>query len=460
MIEKIFYSLVLFPEIQYSKLINSKYFLEEIKEISKWKFKLTFEGKYSRFYIYFKHIDFFEKEKDADKNRTKNWIVWWENKELVDYIISILKQKDIKDFNFFKPKDFYKPIPFGTVLNITTRCNLFCKYCFNDYDYPLDTRNIRKNLWLDDFKTIIDELYEAWTRDVILTWWEPFSSPILWDILDYLRDKGIFIRINTNGTLLFDSTLERLNKNYSLVLMVSMHEFNNRDYFEINKEWAQKIYGISWLKWRENKYEKKVEQLKKIKKYKNLTLDFLTILTPKNILYLERIYDYVLSTFSIKERHFFRLYKTWTTKGISREMMKLAIYKIYKLNKKYWTNFKIVDSVPFCVIKDLDIAAQVIDWELSENHNIKTIITAEWKVQIMSAFDTYIWDIKEKNILEIWQSKFVQDKLNNKYLPNECKDCKYRNQCMWWSRMVANMENWSYKAWDPLWDINNKVLEK
>jgi ADP-heptose:LPS heptosyltransferase len=33
----------------------------------------------------------------------------------------------------------------------------------------LETRNTKKTLSLEDFKKIIDELYEAGTRDVILT---------------------------------------------------------------------------------------------------------------------------------------------------------------------------------------------------------------------------------------------------------------------------------------------------
>jgi|TARA_Y100001960_G_C14233114_1_gene614718 sulfatase maturation enzyme AslB (radical SAM superfamily) len=57
-----------------------------------------------------------------------------------------------------------------------------------------------------------------------------------------------------------------------------------------------------------------VLQLKKIKDLKNTTLDFLTILTPKNILYLDKIYEYVLKNFSLENWHFFRLYSTGTTK--------------------------------------------------------------------------------------------------------------------------------------------------
>jgi hypothetical protein len=42
-------------------------------------------------------------------------------------------------------------------------------------------------------------------------------------------------------------------------------------------------------------------------------------------------------------------------------MIILVIHKLYKLNKKYNTSFKIVDAVPFCVTKNIEIASKVIE---------------------------------------------------------------------------------------------------
>ncbi|MDD4151438.1 MAG: radical SAM protein [Candidatus Gracilibacteria bacterium] len=453
MITKIFYSLVLFPNINYQDKLNSGFLLVNIFEKNLGIFECLFLKHSKKESIIFTHIDFISNKNEFT---SKNWQLSGENKELLQEIFNILKYIDKFDFNFLKGKSFYYNIPFGVVLNITSKCNLFCDYCFNDYDYPLDTRNSRKTLGLEDFIKIIDELYEAGTRDIILTGGEPFSCNFLWELLDYLKEKNIFIRINTNGTLLYNSTLERLNNNYSLHLMVSMHEFNNKDYYELNKKGASNIYGIKELKKWESKYEDKVKQLKEIKNYQNLSLDFLTILTPKNIIYLDKIYNYILSNFNIKDWHFFRLFSTGTTKGISSEMINLAIHKIYKLNNIYKTNFKIVDAVPFCVTKDIDIASHVIEGELSFNHNIKTIITSEGNIQIMSAFDMHLGNIFEKGIKNIWESEFVQKKLTNGFLPKDCYDCKYKDECMGGSRMNANIYNGAYDALDPLCNLENK----
>ena len=254
MITQIFYSLVLFPNIKYDDKLLSSYFLEWIYEKEYWSLELIFNKNWIKEAIIFIHNDFINNKNEF---LTKNWQLSWENKELLKEIFDIILISDVNDFNFFKKKEFYDKIPFWTVLTITSKCNLFCNYCFNDYDYPLKWRNLRENIWLDKYKNIVDILYKYWTRDIIITWWEPFSAPFLWDLLEYIRNKWIFIRINTNWTLFTDKTLNRLNNNFSLNLMVSMHEFNNKDFFDINETWARNIQWIEWLKTFENKFEKK-----------------------------------------------------------------------------------------------------------------------------------------------------------------------------------------------------------
>jgi len=456
MITKIFYSLVLFPNIRYHSMLGTWYSLLNVIEESLWRLKAVFKKWNSIKEIYFIHTDFVWNKKWL---LTRNWLIYWDSQELVNEIHSLVMEDEMNDFNFFKDKTFYDKIPFWVVLTVTSKCNLFCNYCFNDYDYPLKERNTRKTLNFDEFKGIVDELYNEWTRDIIITWWEPFLYEYIWELLSYLQEKWIFIRINTNGTLLSENILERLNNHYSVNLLVSVHEFNNEDYFWINKEWAMNIYWIDLMSQWKWKFLEKINNLRSIKDYKNITLDFLTILTPKNIIHLEEIYEYVLNNFQIENWHFFRLYSTKTWPGISRSMINLAIHKIYKLNQIYKTNFKIVDSVPFCVTKDTDIAKKVIDGELSSNHNIKTILTTTWEVQIMSAFDSNLWNIFDKWIKTIWQGEFVQKMLNNWFLPKDCYDCKCKEECRGWSRMDANIYNWSYDAWDPLWDISNKKIQ-
>ncbi len=464
MINKIFYSLVLFPNIIYhSWEIWDWYHLDSVKEIEIWTFLVWFgkiDNQNENKFVYFKHKKFVKKSEKVD---IKNWKIYWEDEKMVNATIYKLKDVDkTRDFNFFEDKDYYNKIAFWVVLTITSRCNLFCYYCFNDVDYDLKTRNTRKNMELDYWKKIVDHLYENKTRVIILSWWEPMSAPFFWELLGYLKLKNIFVHINTNWTLLNQENIKRLNRQFSVNIMVSMHEFNNKDFYNVNKLWLNKSHWIDKISpIFKIMFYNKVIQLRKINDLENISLEFLTILNWKNILNLEKIYEFwIKSWIYIHNWQFFRLYWTKNNKGATKAMMNLAINKMYEMNKKYWFNYKIVDPVPFCVVKDIDKARNIVDWVLSDTHNVKTIITTQWFVQMMSAYDSNFWNINNTSIKEIFKSDFVKKMLNNRFLPKECEDCIYKDECKWWSRMDANIVYWDYNLVDPLCDLNNKVTNR
>jgi radical SAM protein with 4Fe4S-binding SPASM domain len=48
---------------------------------------------------------------------------------------------------------------------------------------------------------------------------------------------------------------------------------------------------------------------------------------------------------------------------------------------------------------------------------------------MMSAYDNNYWNIADTSMKEIFKSDFVRKQLNNGYLPKECQDCKYKEEC-------------------------------
>lgn len=458
MITKIFYSLVLFPEISYDLEIG-EFLLHKIYEPNFWVLILEFHDSYWNITnISFQHKNIV---KDKKSLSIQNWKIFWEEKMLTRVIIERLKKKDESiDFPFFEDIHYYRKIAFGVVLTITSKCNIFCYYCFNDIDYDLKYRNSRENEWFEYWKNIIDHLYENGTRVVILTGWEPMVAPFFWELLEYLKEKWIFVHINTNGTVLQDTILERLNQSFSVNIMVSLHEFNNKDYYEVNQKWLEMTFDIHKVpKKFQTLFTDKLTQLRKINECRNISLEFLTILVWKNILNLEKIYEFWKNCWvDVHSWQFFRLYGTKNNVGASKSMMELAVNKMYLLNKKHWVSYKIVDPVPFCVTKNIERSSEVIDGVLSDSHDVKTIITTQWFVQMMSAYDNNFWNISETGIDEIFKSDFVYKQLNNWFLPKECEDCKYKETCRWGSRMDANISFWSYGERDPIADFSNKVV--
>lgn len=95
--------------------------------------------------------------------------------------------------------------PFSVVFNLTNRCNLKCKHCFqrahaNEKDY----------MTLEQKLSIIDQLNEAGTAAITFSGGEPIMSDDFFTVTKYAHSKDIFVSIDTNGTLIDDSVADKL----------------------------------------------------------------------------------------------------------------------------------------------------------------------------------------------------------------------------------------------------------
>ena len=179
MITKIFYSLVLFWNINYNEKNSLWFFLSKISEATFWKIELIFENSsWNTMKVWFTHKKLLWE--NFSGKITKNWGIISDDKKLENYIFEKINISDQQDFPFFESTQFYRDLAFWVVLTITSKCNIFCYYCFNDIDYEINQRNTRKNYWLDYWINIIDDLYNQGTRVVILTGWEPMVAPFFW----------------------------------------------------------------------------------------------------------------------------------------------------------------------------------------------------------------------------------------------------------------------------------------
>lgn len=114
----------------------------------------------------------------------------------------------------------------SVMFELTYNCSEKCVHCYN----PGATRNDneqchrgnREELQLDDYKRIIDELNEAGLVKVCLSGGDPFSKPIVWDIIEYLYQKEIAFDIFTNGQRIVNE-VERLADYYPRLVGVSIY---------------------------------------------------------------------------------------------------------------------------------------------------------------------------------------------------------------------------------------------
>lgn len=91
----------------------------------------------------------------------------------------------------------------NVMFELTYRCSEKCIHCYNigatRNDDEISHRGDLDELLFDDYKRIIDELYEEGLVKVALSGGDPFQKSIAWEIIDYLFKKGIAFDIYTNG---------------------------------------------------------------------------------------------------------------------------------------------------------------------------------------------------------------------------------------------------------------------
>ena len=84
--------------------------------------------------------------------------------------------------------------PMDAHLTITTRCNMFCKGCYNTCEDDEE-----KDIPIEKAKAIIDRLSELGVFSISFGGGEPTLHPDLFEIAAYAREKNILPNMTTNG---------------------------------------------------------------------------------------------------------------------------------------------------------------------------------------------------------------------------------------------------------------------
>lgn len=114
----------------------------------------------------------------------------------------------------------------SVMFELTYNCSEKCIHCYNPgatrNDEEQSHRGDRNELSINDYKRIIDQLYDKGLIKVCLSGGDPFSKPIVWEILDYLYEKEIAIDIFTNGLRITNDT-HRLVNYYPRLVGISLY---------------------------------------------------------------------------------------------------------------------------------------------------------------------------------------------------------------------------------------------
>lgn len=102
-----------------------------------------------------------------------------------------------------KPGSTRAPV---VIWNLLRRCNLTCKHC---YATSTDTQ-FRGELDTNEALDVIDQLYDAGVRVLVLSGGEPLMRPDLFTLSRYAADRGFYLALSTNGTLIDQSNISAI----------------------------------------------------------------------------------------------------------------------------------------------------------------------------------------------------------------------------------------------------------
>lgn len=114
----------------------------------------------------------------------------------------------------------------SVLFELTYNCSAQCIHCYNmgatRNSSEQNCRGVLKEMTIGDYKRVIDELDSLGCYKVCLSGGDPFSNPLVWDIIEYLYEKEIAFDIFTNG-LSIGTQVERLIKYFPRLVGISIY---------------------------------------------------------------------------------------------------------------------------------------------------------------------------------------------------------------------------------------------
>ncbi|MCM8759113.1 MAG: radical SAM protein [Candidatus Omnitrophica bacterium] len=114
----------------------------------------------------------------------------------------------IVEFGVQEPLIFAQPLMI--VWNITYGCNLRCKHCYQDAGILSRTKFTELNR--DEKIMVMEEIVKTNIPTFAFAGGEPLMDPVFWDVAKIGKDAGLYMSINTNGTLITEKIAEKLKE--------------------------------------------------------------------------------------------------------------------------------------------------------------------------------------------------------------------------------------------------------
>ncbi|KON34098.1 MAG: hypothetical protein AC479_02010 [miscellaneous Crenarchaeota group-6 archaeon AD8-1] len=145
-------------------------------------------------------IDFLRLSLSANKDKIKKFL---EDPYTKRAIITIAKS--FLYFGIRKPLSIYAP--FLVVWDFTHKCNLNCKHCYSNAG-----KSIEKELETKEAIDIVDQLADFGVTALAFSGGEPLSRTDFFEVAKHAVNKGLYVSVATNGTLLTKDNVKKIKQ--------------------------------------------------------------------------------------------------------------------------------------------------------------------------------------------------------------------------------------------------------
>lgn len=324
-------------------------------------------------------------------------------------------------------------VPINGILELTPHCNMQCNMCF----VQLTTSESSKlgslksgNEWI----RMAEDMRKHGTLFVLLTGGEPLTHPDFKQIYLALKDMGMIITINTNGTLIDEEWADFFQKYPPRRINITLYGKNEESYDKLchyPKGYDKTIYAIELLQKRN--VSLKINGSITPDNYKDVD-DLISVAKERNLYWKFDTYMYPAS----KERsHAFN--------SASRLTPEKAAQVRVEIMKKQYSREEFLNHVRHC--------QDCIENSITENNPMeiqcraaKSSFCINWqgKMRPCVMMNNPEYPVFESDFSFSWK-KMVDD-MSKITMSNKCNMCDYKNICT----TCAACAYWEGGAFDAL----------
>ena len=354
--------------------------------------------------------------------------------------ISKIKIKNMKRIAKYRRKLYKKPILKDLFLEVTLRCNAKCEHCGSNCGYEQPHEEISANYLKKTLKDIADK-YKASEIIINVTGGEPLLRKDLFEIMDYASKLGFRWGMTSNGMLINDEILQKMNDTNMETISISL------DGLKDTHEHFRKV---------PNSYEKIIENIKKLQKVPSIkVVQVTTVVNKKNINELDKLYNLMKKLNIIS-------WRVLNVDPIGRAKDNKEIL-LDKEEYKYLFDFikskreENILNVEYGCSHYLGIE---LEKELRDTYFI--CVTGITVASILSNGDIFVCpnierkkefiqgNIKTDNFVQVWENNFKTFRNENRTSCSTCKKCNKWKFCL-----GDSFHTWNFEEKKPNFCINN-----